>query len=81
MENWIVTVTREHWGAGERWVYLILAHGREAALIIAKEESGYTSTMATTNPLNLPTGIWNFRAEELPPGIITEVSHSSWGGW
>ena len=76
---WVVTVRREHLGAGEQWVYLIQAGSEDTALTIAKKECGYTELLnkSTSQPL----GIWSFYADRLPSAETTELSHSAWGGW
>ena len=79
LETWIVTVTREHFGAGEKTVYLVRTYTEIGALAIAKRESGYTSMLAGDS--KQPTGIWTFDVRELPDADITEISSFGWGGW
>lgn len=80
-EYWIVTVMREHLGAGEKRVFLVRGYTEVDALAIVERESGYTKMLAAPNPGNLPIGVWILHARRLSPNKITELSHSSWGGW
>ena len=70
MPTWIVRATREHYGAGEQWVYLVVAKDHTTAIDAAKERCGYN---------NSSTGVWRFGADKLLPEI-TEIAHLRWGG-